>query len=56
MEDNKIVATLSITLDGDNGDRHLERDFVITDGQIPAGTGEWVQQLVDSLLDNEEKF
>lgn len=55
MEDNKIVATLSITIQN-YGDQSLERDFVITNGQVPVNTGEWVQQLVDSLLNNEEKF
>lgn len=54
MEENKIVVTLTVrnTEDG----QELNRDIVVIDGQIPEGTGHFVQEMVTLLLDNEEKF
>lgn len=47
---DKIQITVRI------GEHELYRNYALVDGQAPENMQENIQDMVDTLLDNEEKF
>ena len=46
------IKMMSITIEIEG--QKLTRNYVLTDGQAPEGMGEYVQEMVDALLDQSD--
>lgn len=54
QDDGKKV--FSLTLTSDDCQSEISKDFVVINGLVPDDIGNWLQGMVDTLLDKTEKF